>query len=62
MRARPEQLSFCEWLLKIGNGLEPTKQNEPFYGSILIPQICSINHNTSIVEEIYGDGNINEFS
>ena len=61
MRALPDELDFCEWLLKIGNGLEATKQNEPFYGSIQIPQCCTINSSTSIVEEIYGDVNVNEF-
>ena len=60
MRARPQEQQFSEWLLQIGNGLAPRKQNEPFTGSIQVPQCC-VDNSTSIVQQIYGDGKVEEF-
>ncbi|XP_047142869.1 uncharacterized protein LOC124817112 [Hydra vulgaris] len=46
---------FSEWLLKLGSGTIPVKEEDLFKECIEIPQQCIIRENESIVEKIFGD-------
>ena len=53
MRARAEEQQFGEWLLQIGNGSEPLKQDAPFQGTVQVPRCCVWNEESSMVETMY---------
>ncbi|XP_065658929.1 ATP-dependent DNA helicase pif1-like [Hydra vulgaris] len=53
---------FSQWLLKLGNGTIPVKEEDPFKGCIEIPNQCIIRENESIVEKIFGDADQNHYS
>ncbi|XP_065640557.1 ATP-dependent DNA helicase pif1-like [Hydra vulgaris] len=62
MRVRNGEGDFSEWLLKLGSGTIPGKEEDPFKGCIEIPQECIIRENKSIVEKIFGDAQQNDYT
>ena len=62
MRVQDGEGEFSEWLLKLGNGTIPVKEEDPFKGCIEIPNQCIIRENESIVEKIFGDADQNDYS
>ena len=54
MRARAEEQQFAEWLLHIGNGSVPLKQDAPFQDTIQIPDCCVLDEQSSMVQSMYG--------
>ena len=53
MRDRAEEQQLAEWLLQIGNGSEPLKQDAPFEDIIEVPRCCVVNEESSMVETMY---------
>ena len=47
MRVQDGEGEFSEWLLKLGNGTIPVKEEDPFKGCIEIPNQCIIRENES---------------
>nr|XP_047131763.1 uncharacterized protein LOC101240932 [Hydra vulgaris] len=62
MRVRDGEGDFSEWLLKLGCGTIPGKEEDPFKGCIEIPQQCIIRENESIVEKIFGDAQQDDYA
>ena len=62
MRARPEEQLFADWLLQLGGGDLPLKVNEPFKDSIEIPQTCIVPNEESLIDIIFHNINVDEFS
>nr|XP_047141159.1 ATP-dependent DNA helicase pif1-like [Hydra vulgaris] len=68
-RGRPAEVvesygegDFSEWLLKLGSGTIPGKEEDPFKGCIELPQQCIIRENESIVEKIFGDAQQDDYA
>ena len=57
MRAGVGEQEFSEFLLRLGSGQLPLKQNEPYQGTIQIPNECALQDN--IVASIFSDFNDN---
>ena len=53
MRAREDELQFCEWLLRLGSGTLQKKRDEPFSGAINLPPCCVIDDDVDIVDAMY---------
>ena len=51
MRVNPEQHDFRDWLLELGNGHLPTRQDSPFFDCIEIPSTCIIEG--SLIDKIF---------
>nr|XP_012563387.1 unnamed protein product [Hydra vulgaris] len=62
MRVRDRERDFSEWLLKLGSGTIPGKEEDPFKGCIEIPQQCIIRENESMVEKIFGDAQQDDYA
>nr|XP_047146316.1 ATP-dependent DNA helicase pif1-like [Hydra vulgaris] len=62
MRVRDGEGDFSEWLLKLGSGTIPGKEEDPFKGCIEIPQQCIIRENESFVEKIFGDAQQDDYA
>nr|XP_047142924.1 uncharacterized protein LOC124817156 [Hydra vulgaris] len=62
MRVRDGEGDFSEWLLKLGSGTIPGKEEDPFKGCIEILQQCIIRENESIVEKIFGDAQQDDYA
>nr|XP_047144013.1 ATP-dependent DNA helicase pif1-like [Hydra vulgaris] len=62
MRVRDGEGDFSEWLLKLGSGTIPGKEEDPFKGCIEIPQQCIIRENESIVEKIFRDAQQDDYA
>ncbi|XP_065658806.1 uncharacterized protein LOC136083338 [Hydra vulgaris] len=62
MRVHDGEREFSQWLLKLGNGTMPVKEEDPFKGCIEIPNQCIIRENESGVEKIFGDADQNDYS
>ncbi|XP_065670843.1 ATP-dependent DNA helicase pif1-like [Hydra vulgaris] len=62
MRVHDGEREFSQWLLKLGSGTMPVKEEDPFKGCIEIPNQCIIRENESIVEKIFGDADQNDYS
>ncbi|XP_065642527.1 uncharacterized protein LOC136074151 [Hydra vulgaris] len=55
MRVHNGERKFSQWLLKLGSGIMPVKEEALFKGCIEIPYQCIIRENVSIVDKIFGD-------
>nr|XP_047142420.1 uncharacterized protein LOC100202479 [Hydra vulgaris] len=62
MRVRDGEGDFSEWLLKLGSGTIPGKEEDPLKGCIEIPQQCIIRENESTVEKIFGDAQQDDYA
>ena len=62
MRVQDVEGEFSEWLLKLGNGAIPVKEEDPFKGCIEIPNQCIIREIELIVEKSFGDADQNDYS
>ncbi|XP_065663191.1 ATP-dependent DNA helicase pif1-like [Hydra vulgaris] len=62
MRVQNGECEFSQWLLKLGNGTIPVKEENLFTGCIEIPNQCITRENESIVEKIFGDADQIDYS
>nr|XP_004212954.2 ATP-dependent DNA helicase PIF1-like [Hydra vulgaris] len=62
MRVRDGEGDFSEWLLKLGSGTIPVKEEDPFKGCIEIPQQCIIRKNELIVQKKFGDAQLDDYA
>ncbi|XP_065679007.1 ATP-dependent DNA helicase pif1-like [Hydra vulgaris] len=62
MRVHDGEGEFSQWLLKLGSGTIPVKEEDPFKGCIEIPHQCIIRENDFIVDKIFGDAEQNDYS
>ena len=53
MRAAPDEKLFAKWLLQIGDGCEPVKQDKPFDGAIKLPKACIIDAKEDMTDSVY---------
>ncbi|XP_057299544.1 ATP-dependent DNA helicase PIF1-like [Hydractinia symbiolongicarpus] len=54
MRTRPGEQQFAAWLLQLGKGVLPVREQEPFQGAIEVPSQCVI-QNECIVDTLFRD-------
>ncbi|XP_057299673.1 uncharacterized protein LOC130630262 [Hydractinia symbiolongicarpus] len=52
MRTRPGEQQFAAWLLQLGKGVLPVREQEPFQGAIEVPSQCVI-QNECIVDTLF---------
>ncbi|XP_065650489.1 ATP-dependent DNA helicase pif1-like [Hydra vulgaris] len=62
MRVYDGEREFSQWLLKLGSGTMPIKEEGLFKGCIEIPYQCIIRENVSIVDKIFEDAEQNDYS
>ena len=55
MRARPEEIEFCRWLLQVGTHTTPKREPPTFEGAIEIPQHCVVRDD--IVSAMFDNAN-----
>ena len=55
MRTTPGEQEFSNFLLQLGEGTLPTKENDPFQGCIQIPDECVIPKNSDLIQHVFGD-------
>ncbi|XP_065643084.1 uncharacterized protein LOC136074673 [Hydra vulgaris] len=60
--ACPLKGDFSQWLLKLGSGKIPVKEEDPFKVCIEIPHQCIIRENVFIFNKIFGNAEQNDYS
>eukprot|EP00111_Clytia_hemisphaerica_P007544 TCONS_00021908-protein len=55
VRAGPGEMEFSNFLLQLGEGNLPTKQTDPYLGSIQIPDQCAISTDSDLIEHVFGN-------
>ena len=53
MRAGPGDEHFARFLLQLGEGKLPTKQDDPFKGCIEIPSECVLPKSADIIQSVF---------
>ena len=56
MRTGPGEQEYARFLLQMGSGQLPHKQNDPFQGTIEIPEVCVQRNDENIIDSIFSDG------
>ncbi|XP_057290909.1 uncharacterized protein LOC130613606 [Hydractinia symbiolongicarpus] len=55
MRTRPGEQEFAAWLLQLGKGVLPVREQPPFQGAIEVPSNCVLQQNQCIVNTLFRD-------